>query len=279
VKVALTQYEPNALWHVASVGHLVVPPTRRHWWDNYRRDPIDMVTFQVVLAGRLQFVELDRTTTLMPGDAFLFGHKEPTEYGLPDDREEDYVCEWVCLRGAGLQAHLDMFRRRYGSVIRDAVRSPVVKEMQKLMELADIRAPTPPTSMAVAVHRFVMTLFEQMDAQHDSTRSAADRAVDQIIRHPTTPWSLKTLAGEFGVTREHLSRVFTDRVGESPSVFLSRVRLQMAAQLLKETDLSIQDIARQTGFVSARSFANQFRQFHGATPLAWRTTSESRKPT
>lgn len=261
---------PTTLWRVASFGHLMVPATRTHWWDNRARAPHDLVVFQVVLAGKLKFVEGEQSRLLSPGDAFLFRYGEQTAYGLPEPRNYTYVCEWVCLQGAGLGEHWDSYRAMYGSVIVQAIKTPVLGLMRELVDLAQDRSFRPATTTAQAVHRLVMAVFDNAEHRQAQTLKPVDLAVEQILRHPTSAFSIKALADRFGVSREHISRVFGERTGQTPSAYLSKVRMDRALQLLRETDMAIADVASQSGFPNARGFALSFRQAYGMNPTQWR---------
>ncbi|WP_370684340.1 helix-turn-helix domain-containing protein [Paraburkholderia nodosa] len=65
-------------------------------------------------------------------------------------------------------------------------------------------------------------------------------------------------------------RRFKQKIGVSPREFLRRARLERACSLLAQTDLSIEKIARQTGFVGGNCMANLFRRHLGTTPTEYR---------
>lgn len=261
---------PTTLWSVSSFGRLTVPATRPHWWDNIGRQPESLVVLQVVYSGRLKYVESGNARLVSPGDAVLFRYAEDTSYGLPEPRGYTYVCEWICLNGAGLADHWDSYRAHYGAVIPQAVKTPIVTQMRELVELVSARNATPPTQIAHSVHNLVMALFDNAEKRQTQNLRPVDQAVEQILRHPTSAFSIKALSDRFGVSREHISRVFVERTGQTPSAYLSKVRMERAVQLLTETDLSVADVARQSGFPNARGFAAGFRKSHGVNPVQWR---------
>lgn len=79
--------------------------------------------------------------------------------------------------------------------------------------------------------------------------------------------SLSSAAKAIGVTREHLSRVFTKNFGVSFCVILEELRLEEAEYLLRTTDLSIGEIAFEAGFGSIRNFNRIFKKYFNTTPL------------
>ncbi|MEX3694366.1 helix-turn-helix domain-containing protein, partial [Paraburkholderia sp. BR14263] len=65
-------------------------------------------------------------------------------------------------------------------------------------------------------------------------------------------------------------RYFNSLLGVSPREFLRRARLERARSLLAQTDLSIEKIARQAGFVGRNCMANLFRRHLATTPTEYR---------
>ena len=63
--------------------------------------------------------------------------------------------------------------------------------------------------------------------------------------------------------------------GESPARFRRRILLERAAYLVRTTDLTLLDIAHDSGFTGQATFATAFRQEFGALPSVWRAEPTS----
>ena len=85
--------------------------------------------------------------------------------------------------------------------------------------------------------------------------------------------SVGDLAREAHFSLAQFRRVFHEWAGISLHEFLQRERLNYARCLLESTGLSVEAIARKTGFSGASPFTRAFRQFAGMTPAAYRTGS------
>lgn len=72
------------------------------------------------------------------------------------------------------------------------------------------------------------------------------------------------------ISRTMLERKFKKHLGISPRAFLMRVRLREASRLLSETNLSIEQVARQVGFGSAAYLSGRFRRLFGISPRRYR---------
>jgi AraC-like DNA-binding protein len=89
---------------------------------------------------------------------------------------------------------------------------------------------------------------------------------------PAAPWTVAQLAAVGGVSRATLGRRFVEFVGESPSAYLTRWRLHLAARMLRTTDDSIGKIARAVGYTSEYAFSRAFSRAWGTAPGRFRRT-------
>jgi AraC family transcriptional regulator len=70
----------------------------------------------------------------------------------------------------------------------------------------------------------------------------------------------------------HFHRSFTQLFGETPHAFLTRHRLERAAHLLTQSNLSVTEICLETGFESLGSFSSLFSRRFGVSPREFRIT-------
>ena len=78
------------------------------------------------------------------------------------------------------------------------------------------------------------------------------------------------LARDIAMSRASLYKKMQTILGITPTDFIRNVRLKRAAQLLADTQLSINEIADRVGFVTARNFSSQFKKMFGVTPSEYR---------
>lgn len=83
-------------------------------------------------------------------------------------------------------------------------------------------------------------------------------------------WPLARMAEVAGCSVPSLSRHFRAQMRTSPTEYLISLRLSRARQLLLNTDLSVTNIADQTGFADPNYFTRQFRSRTGITPRQYR---------
>ena len=96
---------------------------------------------------------------------------------------------------------------------------------------------------------------------------AAMRLIDDNLAAPLT---LAGIARALGTYEKRLSQAFRQQAGITVFAYLAEARMMRGRQLLVDTDMSVQQIAEQTGFRSAANFATAFREHAEATPTAYR---------
>ena len=96
------------------------------------------------------------------------------------------------------------------------------------------------------------------------------RALGLIHREAAAQWTVEELAGRVGMSRSGFSARFRALVGEPPLQYLTRWRMQMAANHLREGRLSLSEIAGVVGYQAEASFNKVFKRLLGITPGAYR---------
>lgn len=86
--------------------------------------------------------------------------------------------------------------------------------------------------------------------------------------------SLESVAARVFVSPSKLSRVFKAEVGQLFSEYLRDVRLNYAARLLKETELSVEQIFSRCGIYGISSFYRNFREAFGMTPQIYKQLNQ-----
>jgi len=86
---------------------------------------------------------------------------------------------------------------------------------------------------------------------------------------------LDSMAARLGVGRSHLIRRFSAEMGQTPGRFLQQVRLKAACRLLEQGTVSLEEVARRTGYANANYFCKVFRAAMHQTPGEYRKQVKS----
>ena len=79
-------------------------------------------------------------------------------------------------------------------------------------------------------------------------------------------FNIESIVDEVGISRTQLHRKLKELTGFSAAKFVQNLRMQQAAELLKEGKANIAEIAYSVGFASQSHFATTFKQYYGLTP-------------
>ena len=96
------------------------------------------------------------------------------------------------------------------------------------------------------------------------------RAIGFIRRHADDPIRVEDVLGEVPVSRSQLERHFLRVLGRTPGAEIRRVHLERARQLLRETSMSMPEVAFSAGYCSPEYFAHAFKSQTGLTPMTYR---------
>ena len=127
--------------------------------------------------------------------------------------------------------------------------------------------------------RTIETDGKTLEAIYAEVAPEAPRLTDLISRVATYVGThhvgvkVDRIAEAVGVSAGHLSRVFRDETTLTAKEFVTRVRIEVARYLLRETRDSLEVIAERVGLCDGPHLSRVFRQHTGATPGAYRTSS------
>jgi AraC family transcriptional activator of mtrCDE len=96
------------------------------------------------------------------------------------------------------------------------------------------------------------------------------RAFADMVAHPGAPHSVESLARTACLSRSAFVARFTKVVGRSPMSILRDLRMRQAADQLRTTTMTVDEVAHHAGYESRSSFVRAFREAHGADPTSFR---------
>ncbi|MBO1326593.1 GlxA family transcriptional regulator [Acetobacter sp. TBRC 12305] len=106
-----------------------------------------------------------------------------------------------------------------------------------------------------------------------TTNAHVKRAAMAMEQNMNEPVSIGVIAEQLGLSPRHLVRLFQTEIGMKPTDFYRLIRLRYARALLRQGDMSITEIAIETGFSDCAHFSRQFKARFGLTPTELRLMS------
>ncbi len=239
-----------------SPGDLVIlPHGDKHWLADRPVEPTrpGMDVMQAVARGEAPFGESETTTTLVCGHFEL-------------DRDPEHPLTAALPPMIYLQA-----RRQRDTAWLEPV----------LWALVDAAGDAAPGSGALAdrlaeavfIHAIRLAI-EQSGDQPGFLAALRDvrigRALGAVHARPEAPWTIEALAREAGMARATFAARFREVAGRTPMDYVTDWRMRRAAELLKESNAGLAEVALRTGFGSQEAFARAFKRRMGQTPGRYR---------
>lgn len=117
-------------------------------------------------------------------------------------------------------------------------------------------------------------LLEDTTLQRKKSNPGTDEYIEEIkqyiLENISPELSLESIADKFCLTPNYLSKIFHEHCQITFSTFLKEAKLKKAAELLKNNDMLIQNIAETVGYNTPNYFNRIFKDYYGVTPLQYR---------
>ncbi|WP_434591044.1 GlxA family transcriptional regulator [Streptomyces sp. A5-4] len=170
------------------------------------------------------------------------------------DAEVLFIDDGDVLTSAGVAAGLDlclhMVRRDHGTAIaNDVARRTVVPPHRDGGQAQYIQRPLPEPQLA-------------------TTTAARAWAIGRLH----DPIQLRDMAEQESMSVRTFTRRFREEVGISPGQWLTQQRVERARHLLESSDLSVDQVARDSGFGTAQSMRQHLQSALGVPPTVYRRT-------
>lgn len=101
------------------------------------------------------------------------------------------------------------------------------------------------------------------------------RALALLHERVAHPWTVEELGQAVAASRATLARRFAQLVGEPPLAYLTRWRMTLAAQRLRDTDRSLAEIAAEVGYQSEFALGKAFKRLRGLAPGEYRRAARA----
>lgn len=126
--------------------------------------------------------------------------------------------------------------------------------------------------MEILIIRLIRSTGTSISTSHDTPQASRQCATVRhyIDTHYKEQLDLDQLAGAAHVNKYYLAHAFKREYGISPINYLIQRRIEESRYLLRETDLSLSQIAQMLGFSSASYFSQTFRRTDGVSPMEYR---------
>lgn len=118
--------------------------------------------------------------------------------------------------------------------------------------------------------RDILLLHRSPQPQHDPADPIISGCIAYFSRHYSERITLDMLAEKFSISKQGLIRRFKKVTRKTPMEYLAYTRIDQSKLLLRDTSLSVSEIAGKCGFENVYYFSNFFKHAVGLSPTAYR---------
>ena len=246
--------DPNALLLSIPFGKpLDSANSPRYTWNNATRGKEEFVIVQWTLEGEGSFEIGGEALSVRAGEAFIALVPERSKYFFPKLAQEPWKFAWINIYGALGVSLFRQFRTLFGSVIPLPQDSAASLLLLRLAELASTGTVPDPHEASAACYAFLMEWSRQLTRPMMQGGDPVQVAIALCAARFREPLGVKELAAQTGLSREHFTRIFTERTGKSPARHLRELRMNAAKEMLRRPSFPLREAALRCGFPSVRS--------------------------
>ena len=127
------------------------------------------------------------------------------------------------------------------------------------------------TAQARLLHEMIEQVMDCPQWRSEAQQVQLIRQIhDYLLTHMEQRITIEELTHLYPINPTTLKEVFKDVYGTSIAAHLKKHRMEKAAQLLRETDLPVAEVARQVGYESQSKFTAAFKEQYGQLPKEYR---------
>lgn len=115
-----------------------------------------------------------------------------------------------------------------------------------------------------------LTLCKLFAVESEDTNlvTAIEKYIEKNFMDPSM--GLNKISDEFQISESYFSHMFKEKTGVNFSTYLENIRMSEAARMIKETDISLNELYISVGYNNANTFRRAFKKIYGVTPSSMR---------
>lgn len=237
-----------------------------------RRAKLSSLLFFVVLSGEGVLDYAGETYTLTPGDCVFIDCSRPYAHHTSKNL---WSLQWVHFYGTHASEIYNKYLQRGGLCKFHPHDSTAYRSL--LTEVADIASGTDSLRDMLLCEKLtsLLTLLMKETSREEpdrltNTRDTLNRLKDYLDAHYTEKILLDELAARFYINKFYLTRVFKETFGQSVQTYITDKKITKAKELLRFSDMSVEEISVLCGCSDANYFARIFKKVEGISPGAFR---------
>ncbi|UVI33406.1 AraC family transcriptional regulator [Paenibacillus spongiae] len=147
-----------------------------------------------------------------------------------------------------------------------------VRSLRRIKQTMEQGSNLPALNIRLALLDLLLSLTDIRERKHISPDliQSMDCITCEMETRPEWNPQLHELAAIAKVSPSYFHHIFQEHKGLTPKGYMEYIKISEAAKLLKETEMSVTEIALRLGYSSSQHFATAFGRTMGQTPTRWR---------
>lgn len=242
-------------------------------WDGLTRTETDIIVFQYTLKGSGRIIVGEEESQLNEGDAFFVKVPSQHRYFLPEVSEE-WKFIHISLFGHEALKCYEEITKISGYIFHLTPNSTPISAIVQMLSLVSANELHDAYESSSLAYSFLMELQRYLSdhKKHKEWPLAISKAITFINTNYGHPIVLDDIVETSGLSKYHFTRLFHATIHATPIQYLTSVRINKSIDLLKNKNLTVEDIALKVGFSNGNYFGKVFRASLGIAPGEYRNT-------
>lgn len=244
-------------------------------WDSLKRTCAPthpFIVFQYTLAGWGCFTEGTTVHKMLPEMVFSAVVPSDSRYYLPPE-SPTWSFSWLIIRHPYIVSRIVKIHDTIGPVFHLPAESMLIARMVQLLEgifgdtFLDVFAEEQALfDFLIEYERYAFHLRYSQHERDSVLRDVRSFVLQKLAR----PIEIEELADSFQMSRSRFSHYFKNTTGIAPAQFVIQVRLEEVTERLLNSEMTLEEIASETGFANANHFCKVFRRHFHLSPGEFR---------
>ncbi len=254
----------SMFYHALCAGHFFCD-------ENYhlKRTGYDSMLILHVIDGNFRFLNNEGVwTDARKNETVVLDCYKEHEYYTSDTAET----LWVHIAGVNTRDLCNDVIHTNGNIVKARDAERIKSRMFKILEGIKLEKALGEAELSLEVYKLLMEITGAKGAnvKDDVREDLIGDIKDYIVSNTGEKITVDNLASRAHMSTTHFSRVFKQKTGFSPYDYVLTARINKAKELLLKTEMSVVQIAYETGFNSEANFIYCFTKNEGISPGKFR---------
>lgn len=241
------------------------------------RQNLSSYLFFMVLSGEGELVYGGSKYGLHAGDCVFIDCRIPYSHSTSNNL---WSLAWVHFNGAQMDGVYEKYKRRGGKVVFSSSED-YLSTLQSIHQVASSSSYVRDMELSAQLSQLLVLLMKDSwnpggcievgkKSQISEIRSFIDENYNTLI-------TLDSLSNTFYINKTYMAEIFKEQYGVGVNEYLIEKRITKAKEMLRFTEMTMDEIAEAIGVNGAPYFSRMFKKTEGISPREWRNVWNSNK--